>query len=1349
MTLSQLEPGDRIANRYRVERLIGRGGAAVVYEVTDDQTGQRLAMKRLAMEDARRGQSWMLFQREYHTLSQLSHPLIIRAYDYGFDRGVPYYTMELLAGKDLRSVGSVRWREACSLARDVASALAIVHSRRLLHRDVSLRNVCRTEDGHGKLLDFGALTPMGPSQDIVGTPSFMAPESLQEVSLDGRADLFSLGACLYYLLTGRQAFPARRVSDLAEAWRGTPAPPSAFATDVPPKLDDLVLALLSLPAAARPGSAAEVFERLSAIADLATAEAPEVAWSYLLTPALVAREGAIDRFARRVTRAQRGRGGALCIEAESGLGRTRLLAALLLDAKLRGLLALRGAGSATDAQPFHVVAAMARALVRDEAELARDAAGSHAALLSPLLFPADAEDGPVTESWPRLAEAFTAFFVEVSKRTALVLGVDDFDACDDQSASVLLRLSSSAPSLPLIVVATCRREAKNPHVMRFRASAGALLLRPMTAEETRLLVSSVFGEVPNVEAVSRWVHQASEGSPRASLEIAQHFVDRGVAIYKDGSWSLPASPSELDLPANIGQALDRRVASLTPRARVLAETLSLTMDHAPLPFTLYGKLVGDAEDGVVFALLGELVAKGILIERGATYDFSHDEVKQAVCRAIPDGLPASLHARLADAYAAVPSGPRILVSFHHAEAGDMARAFAEGVASVLRDRIGNVHFGRTMINARLVDRLFEWGRENSAKPADLERLGRRVMQLASTRDSSLARHAGFLLARLQYDTGLDQWETYAGTPDPLERVRLCIGAAFARHDTTPEGERGLPPLEALSELTTSIGTLTGAYSRDLVPPKVHALVPILQPLRPLSPAIDVVAEVCSLSADSLSGQSVARRRLAVLERLRETLPGLDEDTRVGMFLTNLYYSVLEEAPLGRQGVEERVAPLDAYPAYAPLAWHARMIAHLFRGETDEADNARRRRDLATLGRADVDMHLEIGILFEGAVCELLDDLLGIKRALSLFEEKARTSPGWVSYRELYLGDYHHLRGEREKALEHYGNALECLRGEERYAAYVHACVRYVHALVEYDRPELAYDIATEGLGITERFKVPAGSKASIHLVLALAEAALGKGDSAVSRADAVISAIESSGTVGIVLVHHLGTRARIALRLGDRATFDAMAAKIGRLCVSTGGSSLSGKHARLLREATLTARFEAVASGASRLGGNDASHTTLASDLKTRFEKCAGAEERAELALRVVVDAAAASAGFLYLFREGELQLAAATAGELPSPGLEDDLAEWLAHLQNETTATITSAARSTRTQSSPFHIVELFAGKPSELVMVGIAALKGAADRVRPVPQDLLQALGDSLFEAGDATERQISAEVSAGAEL
>ena len=147
--------------------------------------------------------------------------------------------MELLDGGDLRERSPLPWRQACELLFDVCSSLALLHSRRLVHRDITPRNVRCTQTGSAKLIDFGAMAPMGASGQIVGTPGFMAPEVLQRASLDGRTDLYSLGATLYFALTGRAPYAARRLSDMLPAWRSPPPAPSLFVPDIPPELDRL------------------------------------------------------------------------------------------------------------------------------------------------------------------------------------------------------------------------------------------------------------------------------------------------------------------------------------------------------------------------------------------------------------------------------------------------------------------------------------------------------------------------------------------------------------------------------------------------------------------------------------------------------------------------------------------------------------------------------------------------------------------------------------------------------------------------------------------------------------------------------------------------------------------------------------------------------------------------------------------------------------------------------------------------------------------------------------------------------------------------------------------------------
>ena len=178
---------------------LGHGGMARVYHVCDSVTGRELALKQFVpTNDKHHSMVLGFFEAEFHALSQLSHPRVIEVYDYGHSELGPFYTMELLDGGDLANRSPLPWRQACALIYDVCSSLALLHSRRLVHRDVSPRNVRCTRDGHAKLIDFGTMVPMGHGGVVAGTPAFVAPEIANRSAVDGRADLFSLGATLYY-----------------------------------------------------------------------------------------------------------------------------------------------------------------------------------------------------------------------------------------------------------------------------------------------------------------------------------------------------------------------------------------------------------------------------------------------------------------------------------------------------------------------------------------------------------------------------------------------------------------------------------------------------------------------------------------------------------------------------------------------------------------------------------------------------------------------------------------------------------------------------------------------------------------------------------------------------------------------------------------------------------------------------------------------------------------------------------------------------------------------------------------------------------------------------------------------
>jgi formylglycine-generating enzyme required for sulfatase activity/tRNA A-37 threonylcarbamoyl transferase component Bud32 len=272
--------------RYRVLRALGAGGMGAVYEAEDTQLHRRVALKVMHPETAARPSGRARFLREAAAVATLEHDHIVAVYDAGEQNGAPFLVMPLLKGEPLearlkrQNKRPLPLREALRVAAEMAEGLAAAHEKGLIHRDVKPANVwLEAGTGRAKLLDFGlarlaeddsAVTKTGA---VLGTPAYMAPEQAagRKKGIDARADLFSLGAVLYEMLTGRRAFPGEDWMEVlaARATRALPAPRRVNAA-VPEEVSRLVMRLLEKDAARRPASAREVAARLRAV----TAPAP-------------------------------------------------------------------------------------------------------------------------------------------------------------------------------------------------------------------------------------------------------------------------------------------------------------------------------------------------------------------------------------------------------------------------------------------------------------------------------------------------------------------------------------------------------------------------------------------------------------------------------------------------------------------------------------------------------------------------------------------------------------------------------------------------------------------------------------------------------------------------------------------------------------------------------------------------------------------------------------------------------------------------------------------------------------------------------------------------------------------
>jgi len=259
-------PGTMLAGRYRIVGLLGGGGMGEVYRADDLKLGQPVALKFLPRRFADDPARLEYFHSEVRLARQVSHPNVCRVYDIGEVEGQHFLSMEYVDGEDLatliRRIGRLAVDKGIEIARQLCAGLAAAHDRGVLHRDLKPSNVMLDGRGQVRITDFGLARrseEKGGQTEQVGTPGYMAPEQLAGGEATVRSDLYAMGLVLYELFTGRPAFQAGTLAEVARIREGSSVvTPSSIVEEIDPAVEEVILRCLENDPQERPPSALAV-----------------------------------------------------------------------------------------------------------------------------------------------------------------------------------------------------------------------------------------------------------------------------------------------------------------------------------------------------------------------------------------------------------------------------------------------------------------------------------------------------------------------------------------------------------------------------------------------------------------------------------------------------------------------------------------------------------------------------------------------------------------------------------------------------------------------------------------------------------------------------------------------------------------------------------------------------------------------------------------------------------------------------------------------------------------------------------------------------------------------------------
>jgi tetratricopeptide (TPR) repeat protein/archaellum biogenesis ATPase FlaH len=674
------EPTSFASGRYQVKKFLGEGGKKKVYLVHDTLLDRDVAFALIKTEKLDAA-ARVRVSREARAMGRLGdHPNIVTIHDMGDHEGQPYIVIPVMPGGDVEGLiekapeRRLPIEQAVGIAKAVCRGLEFAHSKGIIHRDIKPGNVWLSADGTVKIGDFGLalavdLPRLTQSGMMVGTVTYMPPEQAMGGKVTAKADLYSLGAMLYEMVTGRPPFVGDdSVAIIGQHINTPPVSPTWHRADLPPALETLILQLLEKDPEKRPESAAVVLQALEAIEagkiKEPSREAPTE--NPLYRRVFVGREPELKQLKSAFDGAMSGQGALMMVTGEPGIGKTALCEQLSTYVTLRGGRTLVGhcyeAGSLSlpylafvEAMRSYVLSREVKNLREELGTGAADVARIVSEIRERLKVKLRPQKDPEEERY-RLLQAVTSFLTNAAGVQPMVVVLEDLHDADKGTLDMLTHVSRHLAGTRLVIVGTYRDvEVDRNHPLsaalaelRRVSTYGRVLLRGLNADEVRRMLESITREsVP--WGLAEAVHRQTEGNPLFVQEVVRYLVEEGLITRKDGQWRPTRdTPLEMSIPEGLRDVIGKRLSLLSPECNKLLSVASVIGREFALE-TL--KAVAGINEDVFVNALKEAVRLSILEERSqrglVRYRFTHAFFRQTLYEEMIAPQRLKLHQQVA------------------------------------------------------------------------------------------------------------------------------------------------------------------------------------------------------------------------------------------------------------------------------------------------------------------------------------------------------------------------------------------------------------------------------------------------------------------------------------------------------------------------------------------------------------------------------------------------------------------------------------------------------------------------------------------------------------------------------